>query len=317
MDKQLPNLSGMLPDTFGNDFRAEIIAAELINQQLPEDKVLIFHLGPKKRNYSKDVDEVVEDISDYNRKEYTFIRSHKEGIYDMLPEGLFHSPVIPKSAISQKEIIQHIKRHKIEERNARRFFMPFESGIDSLRIQMALYETRIHQEGRHNELIQVFKPFWDIFKYLDNEQSNIFLKVIPLIHEVRDDYEAASSIFELLLGVPVKISSCRQAPVLNDNFENSKLDNCFLGIDSTTGNQAFDGGEEDIIIEIGPLNNTQMQSFRKGMRNDSVLQMLSDYLLPVHLETKVMFIPDTASKVGCLADETHEFNAVLGVDVYL
>jgi len=317
MDKSKTNLSGRLSDTFGNDFRAEIIAAELINGQLPEDRVLIFHLGPKKRNYRKDVDEVVEDISDYNRKEYTFIRSHKEGIYDMLPEGLFHSPVIPKSAISQKEIIQHIKRHKIEERNARRFFMPFESGIDALRIQMALYETRIHQEGRQNELINVFKPFWEIFKYLDIEQSGVFLKVIPLIHEIRDDYEAASSIFELLLEVPVRISSCRMMPIENEDFENSKLDHCFLGVDSTTGNQAFDGGEDDIMIEIGPVSNTQLQSFRKGNRNDTVLQMLSDYLLPVQLEIKVKFIPDDASKLGCLADGSNAFNAALGMDVYL
>ena len=121
---QRPVLSNILADTFDFDFRAEVVAAELVDNGVTAEQLMILMLGSRKRAFRKDVDAVTDEISDYNNKEYTLITTHKEGIYDMLPQGLFHSPTLPKSAKSQKEIIDNIKKHRVEESNARRMTPP-------------------------------------------------------------------------------------------------------------------------------------------------------------------------------------------------
>jgi hypothetical protein len=211
----LRGLSYTIADTFDIDFKAEVIAAELIENAVPAEQIMILMLGALKRSYRKDVDDVRDEISDYNNKEYTLIATHKEGLYDMLPEGLFHSPTVPKKATTQKEIIDSIKSHRVEERNARRFFLPYEAGFNHLRIQMALYENRLDKGAHHTDLLDIFKDYWEIFKWLDTNQSNVFLQVLPLIHDIRDNYEVVAAIFEMIFSLPVKIKGELQQPQKN------------------------------------------------------------------------------------------------------
>jgi hypothetical protein len=312
-----PGLTSILADTFDTDFKAEVVAAELINGQVPAEQIIIVLLGSGKRTFRKDVDAVKDEISDFNNKEYTVISTHKEGIYDMLPEGLFHSPALPKSAITQKEIIESIKKHKIEERNARRFFLPYEAGINHLRIQMALYESRLDNGAYHTELVNVFKDYWDIFQYLDSNQSNIFLQILPLIHDIRDDYSVASTIFELLFSLPVHIYCRHQEGAKSAVPAFSCLDDTLLGINFTTGHALYDAGEEDIIVNIGPIHNEQLSEFADGRRNSKIVELLCDYLLPVHVDIIVKFELYGTDKTARLSDKESDFNATLGLNTYL
>ena len=232
-----PNLSNILADTFDADFKAEVIAAELIDNNVPAEQIMILMLGSRKRAFSKDVDTVTEEVSDYNNKDYTLITTHKEGIYDMLPQGLFHSPTLPKKAASLKEITDNIKKQRVEEANARRLFLPFEAAINHLRIQMALFESRLDKGAHHNDLVSLFKNHWPIFQYLDTAQSDVFLQVLPLIHDMRDDYKAAAVVIELLLAVPVKITGRQQQSLKCDNPVFSGLNDTQLGVKFTTGNE--------------------------------------------------------------------------------
>jgi hypothetical protein len=312
-----PSLSNILADTFDADFKAEVIAAEMIDNNVPAEQIMILMLGSRKRSFRKDVDSVTEEISDYNNKEYTLITTHKEGIYDMLPQGLFHSPTIPKKANTQKEIIDNIKKHRIEERNARRLFLPFEAAINHLRIQMALFESRLDKGAHHNDLVNLFKNHWVIFKYLDTAQSDIFLQVLPLIHDIRDDYEAAATIFELLLSVPVKITGRQQGLLKSANPVFSSLNDTQLGINFTTGNAVYDGGEDEIVVTVGPISNEQLKQFMPGAKNSKILEMLCDYLLPVHVDINTDFELFDAEKGMRLADKESDFNSTVGLSTYL
>ncbi|MBK8786678.1 MAG: type VI secretion system baseplate subunit TssG [Chitinophagaceae bacterium] len=306
-----------MADTFDADFKAEVIAAEMIDNNVSAEQIMILMLGSRKRSFRKDVDSVTEEISDYNNKEYTLITTHKEGIYDMLPEGLFHSPTLPKNATTQKEIIDNIKKHRIEESNARRLFLPFEAAINHLRIQMALFESRLDKGAHHNDLVNLFKNYWEIFKYLDTDQSDIFLQVLPLIHDIRDDYESAAIIFELLLSLPVKIEGNLQGQLKAVNPVFSSLNDTQLGINFTTGNAVYDGGEDEIVVTVGPLSNEQLKLFSPGSRKSKILEMLSDYLLPVHVDINTDFELFDTEKGMSLADTENDFNATLGLSTYL
>jgi type VI secretion system protein ImpH len=314
---QTPSLSNILADTFDTDFKAEVIAAEMIDNNVPAEQIMILMLGSRKRSFRKDVDSVTEEISDYNNKEYTLITTHKEGIYDMLPQGLFHSPTLPKNAATQKEVIDNIKKHRIEESNARRLFLPFEAAINHLRIQMALFESRLDKGAHHNDLVNLFKNNWEIFKYLNTAQADIFLQVLPLIHDIRDDYDNAATIMELLLSVPVKITGRKQGLLKAANPVFSSLNDTQLGIDFTTGNAVYDGGEDEIIVTIGPIKNDQLKLFMPGTKNSKILEALCDYLLPVHIDITIDFELYGNEKGIRLADKENDFNSSLGLSTYI
>src|SRR5215210_4195113 len=131
------------------DFRAEVTAAELVEAGVDADRILILMLGALKRPFSKDVESIAEELSEYDHKEYLLVKTPREGIYDMLPEGLFHHPTMHNSGKTEKEIIKLMKERRMEEQQARKFFLPFEATINFLRMQMALYENRLDKRSTY------------------------------------------------------------------------------------------------------------------------------------------------------------------------
>lgn len=309
--------TGNLVDTFDTDYKASVMAAELIENETSPEEIIIIALGARKRAVRRDVSEIIDDAPDFNNKNYTVIRSHKEGIYDMLPQGLFHSAVVPKNATTTQEITESIKRHRTEELNARRFFLPFEAAINDLRVQMALYENRLDKGAHHDELVNIFKRYWDIFRLLDTAQSNIFLQVLPLIHDIRGNYPVVADVMEMILGVPVSVTPRYQQTRREGESNYSTLADARVGVTLTTGNAFFYDGEDEILVKTGPLSNAQLKLFMPGEKDYKLLQQLCDYLLPVHLDIVFSFELLNRDKTTRLADKDNFFNSSLGLSTYL
>jgi len=310
------SLKNTLADNYDTDYRAEVIAAEMVENGISADQIVILMSGPLKRSYTKDVETIADEISYYDHKEYFSLKTPKEGIYDMLPEGLFHLPNSHTSTKTEKEIIDSIKRRRKEEANARRFFLPFEAAIRHLSVQMALYENELDKRSQYDELIKIFSPHWRIFEYLDTRQANIFIHILPVIHDIRDDHRVIEEIFELIFLLPVHIMLCQPLSKKNNSANLSGLGNSRLGVDFTTGNDTNDG-EDEIAINIGPLNNEQFKQFVPGATGSKILGLLCDYLLPVHINAVTELELHEANKITRLPDEENDMNSVLGADTYL
>lgn len=310
-----------LPHTFfgnyNNDFKAEVIAAEMVENGLSADRILILLAGAAKRSFRADVESVEDELSDYDHKEYTIVKTTREGIYDMLPEGLFHYYTAHKNAKTEKEIIKSIKQRREEEVHARKFFLPFETTINYLRMQMALYENMLDKRSNYNELVSIFSNQWEIFQYLDTRQANIFLHLIPILHDLRDDFTAIETVFEMLFLLPVKISLKSKLPYQPAELIISKLGDSTLGADLTTGNLKYDEGTDEIIITIACSKNKMLQQFMPGGNNEKILQLLMDYLFPVYLDNFITFELDEENRIMKLADEKNFYNSVLGEDTFL
>ena len=300
------------------DFKAEVIAAEIAEHGVPVDQIVMMMLGAGKRSFRKEIDSVEDELFDYDRKEHIIVKAVREGLYDMLPEGLFDPATAHKSIHTEKEIIASIKQRREEERNARTFFLPFEAAINHLRIQLALYENRLDKSSHYNDLVSVFAGQWKIFNYLDEQQANIFLHLIPIIHDLRDDHSAIETILEMMFLLPVKISMRMQAsyhplqPVISQlNKEN------ILGVNITTGNIIYMSGEDEIVITIGPMHNSMLKEFMQGEKKAIALELLCDYLLPIHVDIVTEFVLNEQDKTTRLADKENDYNCVLGSDTYL
>lgn len=289
----------------------------MIENGFPAEQVIILMLGPLKRPYSKDVDTIIDEVSDYDHKEYLVVKTPKEGVYDMLPEGLFHLPNSHRSAKTEKEIIDSIKKRREEERNARRFFLPFEATINHLSVQMALYENTIDKRSHYDELIKLFSPHWKIFQYFDTRQANIFIHILPIIHEIRDEHRIIQTIIELIFLWPVYIMVRRQLSLKPNKFITSDLTDTRLGVNFTTGSNMYDDGDDKIVINIGPISSLQLQQFMPEGTGSKILELLCDYLLPVNIDIVTEFDLREEDKMTRLCDEENKLNCVLGMDTYL
>jgi type VI secretion system protein ImpH len=299
------------------DFKAEVIAAEMVEHGFPHEQIIIMMLGALKRTYRNDVDGIEKGFSEYDHNNYLVIKTPKEGIYDMLPEGLFHSVSLHQSTTTHDEILELMKLHKKQESDARRFFVPFEASINHLRVQLALYENRLDKRSHYGELSAIFADDWEIFNYLDEVQANLFVQLLPIIHEVRDDYTLAEVIFELMLMLPVSITATRRKPLLIDNPFVSMLGDNGLGVDLTTGNVLFDDGDDEIMINIGPMKKKQLGQFAPGTKQSKIFEALCDHLLPVHLDVTTKLEMLDEDKACVLAGGENTFNSVMGLSTYL
>lgn len=276
------------------DFRAEIIAAEMIENDTPSDRILIVPLGASNRPHSKDVEGVEEELSEYDHKEYILIKTHKEGLYDQLPEGLFHTPISYTSDKAEQEVIEAIKRHRLEEKAARNFFLPFDTALNDVRVQIALYENQLDKKFHFNQLVNIFSSHWEIFQYLNVYQANIFLQFLPLIHRIRDDWNAIEVFFELLFLAPAKLKMRNQVKKLEaeesvGSSANTGLGQGVLGVNLTTGDYVVGGEFVEMVITLGPMSATQVNRFTGQEQQEKIVLMLCDYLLPADVDIVINY----------------------------
>jgi type VI secretion system protein ImpH len=304
------------------DFRAEVIAAEMIENDTPADRVLIVPLGALNRPQSKDIEGVEQEISEYDNKEYILIKTHKEGLYDKLPEGIFHTPISYTLSKNEHEVAEAIRRHRTEEKAARNFFLPFDAGINNVRALIALYEIQLDKKFHFNQLVNIFKEHWDIFQHLNVLQANLFLQFLPLIHKMRDDWRAIEVFFELMFQTPAKVTMQVQRKQSNTDGDAaliySEIGKGALGVDITTGD-CFEGGDfAEMKITFGPLSAKQVTHFTGSQHQEKVAMMLCNYLLPADVDIVLEYDIEKEDR-GFILNEARTIgnNCEMGVSTYL
>src|ERR1039458_624816 len=88
--------------SLSHDYKATVIAAELMDNGLSADDIYFKNISQFKRFVSKDVESAVWSNNEQMPDQLVF-EVNKEGLYDMLPEGITHSSSQKKS---EKEAIE-------------------------------------------------------------------------------------------------------------------------------------------------------------------------------------------------------------------
>ncbi len=274
-------------NNFETDYKASVLAAELVEAGYSLEDIFIWPSGNSRRNFAKDVLSVDWFTPAGGNKQLLCIRSSREGLYDMLPEGLFHKPVPYSSTRTTEEIIDQIKRHKQEEKDARKFFLPLETEINLFRILIELRENKIDKKNIYDDLIRIFQPAWEIFDLLDQQQANIFLHMIPYLQNTRGDISKLANITSLLLQMPADVqvqpARPRRAP---DYLAANRTGECTLGVDMICGD-SFLEGDEEILITVGPVSALEALRLLPGSRLSKIVQWLVAYFVPADMEVRL------------------------------
>lgn len=259
------------------DLKAEVIAASLIQKGIPASQILVQLKGNAQRSYRKDVSAFYTLLSDYDNTEYLYIETHRDGFYDALPENIFHQPTRGRTEKNKYEVIDEIRKHRAEEKAARKFFLPLEQEYLSIGTLLHLLEDDFEKNSDNSRLIGIFSEHWPILKKLDTYHASIFLRIIPLIHTIRNNFELASKTMSLILGIPIEITIHKPGKIDARSFLFS-LGDCTLGIDSTVGSGVIDG-EYDLKVNIGPLKEQEIPYFITGGKYETIVDELLDYFI--------------------------------------
>lgn len=133
MEHRLPKeIKGLLPpNTMDTDFKAELYGALLSEAGFDTAQIMMVRDGNNLSNVSKDIRSVKHrNHVGIAEGAYIELKTNRRGIYDSLPEGLFHEALFPGKVKDLGLILEEMQQHRNEEFFIRRFFSLLESEVD-------------------------------------------------------------------------------------------------------------------------------------------------------------------------------------------
>ena len=341
-----------LGERVGVDVRVEVLLAELYLAGLdPRRDVMIYPQGLFARDYRPDVGVGVGKISVQTGPIHTFegedpnldapdypdflnIPVYRDGLYDYLPEGLFHQPTVDDSRQFAKEIDEQDRREKA----ARRFFRPIEQEfyLQGLLLELEERKYLITEENlSRDDHGQILRDIWGLpadrlvrvpringvgwttgwLPLLDVRQLNNLLHLLPIAHRLVNNRPLVEQVFTLMLGVPVKLTTLPPLLLLIEPEDGERAGPTELG-QIEMGNFSLEGVYQDTMpaveIRLGPLNDAELTDFLPEGRSRAVLDLLISYFLPAETEIVTHLLVDEANQFLTLAKEGDNPTSILG-----
>ena len=313
MNNSLP-----LPNTLDTDYKFEIVIASLIEHGYDPELIQILREGIARRAVAKDVEKVYEKYNDDDFKKYIHIHVNREGIYDVLPEGLFHKQTYKRSykdvQTDVEKALDEIRIHREQEFFARRFFRVYEQVIDETLVEISRTEIRYDQTSHNREFTDLFVQYWPVLKRLEHRQAVAFMYVIPLLSKIRLNFDEIGETLTFILDVPVQIEKIKLPAKKVDSQYESRLGTMRLGVDFVLGN-TFDDGINDLKITVGYLSATRMRGFLETAPERITLNMLLEIFLPDETFFTFDFKIDPEDAAFILSDENN--TTYLGINSFI
>ncbi len=297
------------------DFKAEAVAVNLLKYHRAVSNIFIDRIGINDRAYLKDIKSITSHYLGFD-EEVLSIKTYREGIYDYLPEGIFHPPSLNTSRKNVESVVNEIRKQKRIEEDARKFFMPFELEVFFTEISALLKEYDFDLASETDSLLTVFSELWPVVKMLDKKNAYIFIHILPFFHQIRGDKKWFERCITSFLNVPVEITF---TPNIIDRIEDEDdsilLGNSRLGVTFIPSGIHMDG-ERNWVVNIGPIPYSEMKRYIPGNPFRKVLQALYDYCLPVNVDIEENFITEKKEYSFMLEDDERNSNR-LGFSTFL
>ena len=284
------------------DYLAELIVSQYIaNNHINEDNVYFHSLGVFKRFFSQDVDKVLTRKNDKGEQERN-VYINREGIYDLLPEGLFHGHS-HKQIKDRKETVQEFTQHKLEERSARQFFSPLEQEYYKILVNKEIFEQNFYYAP---ETVSEFIDFFNLDHLGLNmyQQASLFF-IIPHIPKITGNLGLTEACFEIILQEHVKFSDLINSVNPDPFVQTNSLFRSVLGVSSLCGDTQLHsiGG---LLIEIGPLQ--ESDSLIGYLNGDKIklLNRLCDLFIQADIITQIRILLSETDEAFILGEESYQ-----------
>jgi type VI secretion system protein ImpH len=270
------------------EVKAEIQLATEIKDGLSLNDFVIQALGVFRRTAAKDVEQVTTVRSEKDESEKVVLQLNRNGLYDLLPEGLFHQPTNRKAFKPIKEALQEIDDQRAKEAAARKFFLPLEQEFFLYRLMIELEERKYFVSLGNISFNHIFTQFWGLFPELTTQQATNLMYLLPLAHDITGDTVLTASCFESILGEPVSIQFGDALVIKAAGAAAATAKQVRLGDDFIMGD-TFTELMPSVQITIGPISNTSLTDYLPGGKREKLLQLLLNNFIPFEWDMVLNF----------------------------
>ncbi len=311
MFEVIENIKDDLND-LGCDIRAEVVTAELAANGINLNDVAFKNKSGFKRQFEKDIQDIKCD-DDTGSGKKIFIELNREGLYDYLPEGLFHFETNKRGFKSSSEALDEIRMKRLQEQEARAFFHPMENEYRHLQTELEIKES-----GTVNQFSaeQNRKLFFQTFGYLpefNDVQIAKLLFFLPLASKFRGNMQMLSFILENLLNIPVSVNLKNETSF--EFYEAEKdISKLALGIDLVMGNKVL-MHENCLHIHLYEIEKKHTTLFFENGLNYQIIEKVIAFLMPIQYNFKIVYHFCEADKYAFTAEKENfsflGFNSVI------
>ena len=303
------------------DLRLEVILAELLDCGYSFDDFLVRPVGLFARRYRRDLGAVRDEQFERARRPVvrTVLEVHREGLYDALPQQVFHQSGTAASDASGgvRAMVEDIRTQRRKEQATRLFFLPFEQEFFRCRVRIEQEERRYLTSLSARWYNEAMARFWGIADAgLPAGPLTNLLYLLPLAHGVVGDLPRTRLCFESVLGHPVRL---RVAAPLRHALPPAGAP-LALGTGATLGNLALgrdlvlDGEYWETLpaleIRLQGLAVPELAAYLNGEWPAKALALLCDFFVAFETDVDVhyeMAVAEPAFRLG-----EGEWAAVLG-----
>jgi len=284
---------------FREDYRVEVIVAILMASGLDAD--FFFHpKGNFSRSYRKDILDEYHEYDESDEPSSIHWEISRDGLYDSLPESLFHQSKRNPFRNTQ-EMIDLYRRQQNEEKNARNFFAPLEQSFYRERVFLELEEQRAFKGFREHRQRELFLDFWGLPRVASDQKLSLLLYLLPIASDIVGNMALTEECLQLLLDTTVQIS---EQPPQSQEAENTYipvLGMANLGIDSVLG-ESFHDYMPGLQVNIGPIAKKDVLYYLPAGEGDAFLDLLMEYFLPADIQVNTLIEVSAIENVFVLND---------------
>jgi hypothetical protein len=275
------------------DLRLEVVLADLLAHGYRFDDFVVRPVSLFARRYRRDIGATKEEHLDRWTPARLHIDVHREGLYDALPQELFHHNTDPSPRHTVPAMVEDIQTQRRKEKAARRFFLPFEQEFFRFRVRLEQEERRYMTNLSAQWYNQLLAHFWGLEGQLPAPQLTALLYLLPLAHRITGDLYLTQLCYESVLETPVRLRTVAPlrfpAPdggAAADGGGGLALGRVELGRDFVLGGE-YQETLPALEISIEGLTAAGLESYLADSWQARALQLLGQYF--VAFETDIVY----------------------------
>lgn len=269
-------------NTLYTNYKPEFVAASIVESGFETDEVRLIREGVNKGG--KTISKVCREYSRGNMAEYLDIYTRKRGLYDSLPEGLFHHRMDVRDKKSRVDVVESFKKEREVELSARIFFRPFEISIDRMLIQAQRYEMAMEKRNKSGEFVRLLSSYWSLLRRLPLDKSLFVISLLSQCYRLTTA-EQISEVLAVLLGCEVKIQTTYKHMRIDTDCD-WELGKSMLGVDSVIGEHIEDAYPV-VEISINGLRRSQRGLVMEGTKVYEQFMEILDLFIPADAEVEL------------------------------
>lgn len=279
------------------DLRVEVVVSDIIQSGYSATDIFVQPVGIFKRRFNKDI--IASEVVEFNNhQQAVFVRTPREGIYDMLPQILFHNgPSKGSQALkSATSMAEDYRKRVLEEKEVRLFFSAYEIEFYKQRIANAIYEQALTNSISYKMDNVEFLSYWGLPKIFNNRQRGVLFYLFPVLHKIRGVIAYMQPIYEMILNQKIVIEKTAISEMEFDK-EIPMLGEMHLSADS-----CLSGGcnsiYETYVIKVKDLEPRQIVDYLPNSVNIRIIEKLNEYFVPVFCETRIVVNGNSSARLS-------------------